>query len=138
MSPNGFSGTARRTKSFPRNHMKKHPSIGRVFLHAIAGNDLRLCSPGYETGERSSLGLEPERRRWRKKGGRQWAAVEKCKDQRKPAAFFGHRNPGRSHNPEVVGSNPSPATTKKTVFDKKMVFFLTFRRKKFWTSFAEG
>jgi len=37
-----------------------------------------------------------------------------------------------------VGSNPSPATTKKTVFDKKTVFFLTFRRKKFWVSFAEG
>ena len=56
VSPQRFPGTARRTKSFPRNHTKKHPSIGRVFLHAIAGNDLRLCSPGYETDERSSLG----------------------------------------------------------------------------------
>ena len=44
--------------------------------------------------------------------------------------FFGNREKlqkGKTatHNPEVVGSNPSPATTKKTVFDKKTVFFLT-------------
>jgi hypothetical protein len=38
------------------------------------------------------------------------AAVEKREDQRKPEAFFGHRKAARSDNPEVVGSNPSPAT----------------------------
>ena len=41
------------------------------------------------------------------------AAVEKPEDQRKPERFFGHRNPARSDNPEVVGSNPSPATTSR-------------------------
>ena len=43
-----------------------------------------------------------------------------------------------SHNPEVVGSNPSPATTEKTVFDKKTVFFLTFRGKKFLKALLLG
>ena len=33
---------------------------------------------------------------------------------------------GLSHNPEVVGSNPSPATTEKTDFLMKSVFFLLF------------
>jgi hypothetical protein len=42
--------------AFPRNHMKKHSSIGRVLLHVITGNGLRRCSSGYETDERSSLG----------------------------------------------------------------------------------
>ena len=50
------------------------------------------------------------------------AAVEKCEDQRKPEAFFGHRKAARCDNPEVVGSNPSLATTKKTVFVEKTVF----------------
>ena len=45
--------------------------------------------------------------------------------------FFGNREKlqkGKTatHNPEVVGSNPSPATTKKTDFVKKSVFFCTF------------
>lgn len=57
------------------------------------------------------MGLEPDRRRGRKQGGRQWAAVEKPEEERKPERFFGNRNPARSDNPEVVGSNPSPATT---------------------------
>ena len=35
-------------------------------------------------------------------------------------------------------SFPGAQDTKKTVFDEKTVFFLTFRRKKFWVSFAEG
>ena len=44
------------------------------------------------------------------------AAVEKCEGERKPEAFFGHRKGafrgGASERyPEVVGSNPSPATT---------------------------
>ena len=67
---------------------------------------------GYETDERSSLGLETERRRGRKKRGRQWAAVEKPEEKREPDRFFGHRNPARRDNPKVVGSNPSAATKK--------------------------
>ena len=52
------------------------------------GDDLRLRAAGYETGERSSLGLEPERRRRRMQRGRRCAAVEKIEDQRKPDDFF--------------------------------------------------
>ncbi len=44
----------------------------------------------------------------------------------------------RAHNPEVVGSNPSPATTKKTVFDKKTVFFFTIRKNKLLLLSSEG
>ena len=54
-------------------------------------------------------------------------AVEKCKDQRKPAAFFGHRKAARSDNPEVArqeqsdlaspgSSNPSPAAIQSPDF----------------------
>ena len=45
--------------------MKKHPSDGRVLLHAVSGNNLRPRSPGYETYERSSLGKALPRRRGR-------------------------------------------------------------------------
>ena len=40
------------------------------------------------------------------------AAVEKIEDKRKPDDFFGHRKAARRDNPEVVGSNPAPATIK--------------------------
>ena len=40
------------------------------------------------------------------------AAVEKPEGQHKPERFFGYRKAARSDNPEVVGSNPSPATIK--------------------------
>ncbi len=39
--------------AIPRNHMKKHPSIGRVLSSYDAGRGLSLCAPGYETDERS-------------------------------------------------------------------------------------
>ena len=58
------------------------------------------------------------------------AAVEKCEGERKPEAFFGHRKGafkgGASERyPEVVGSNPSPATMKKQrfVYRTNLCFF---------------
>jgi len=44
------------------------------------------------------------------KRGKRRTAVEKIEEKRKPEDFFGYRNPARSDNPEVEGSNPSPAT----------------------------
>jgi len=45
------------------------------------------------SAERSEGGRErPDCRRGRKQGGERVAAVEKFKEKRKPAEFFGHRN----------------------------------------------
>ena len=44
----------------------------------------------------------------------------------------------RAHNPEVVGSNPSPATTKKTDFVKKSVFFCAFSETPYFFQFLLG
>ena len=52
---------------------KKHsPPPGGLCFFAGMGKDPVRCSPDYETGER------------------------------KPEAVFGHRNPGRSDNPELA------------------------------------
>ena len=53
---------------FSRTKKDSHPFGWLSFLFASA--ELVLCSPGYETDERSSLGHEPDRRRWREEGGR--------------------------------------------------------------------
>ena len=44
-------------------------------LFSFPGSDLSPSSPGYETGERGSLGMGAERRLRRKQRGRHWAAV---------------------------------------------------------------
>ena len=71
---------------------------------------------GYEHDERCSLGICCERILWMKKRAINRAVVEKIKEKRKPANFFGKPQPGtKGDNPEVVGSSPSPATIKKTL-----------------------
>ena len=81
-------------------------------LFCVSEEVPEVMIPGYEADERSSLGKRADRRRWRKEGGERSAAVEKSEEKRKPEAFFGHRKPAQSDNPEVVGSSPSPATKK--------------------------
>ena len=49
---------------------------------------------GYETGERSSLGKRPDRRRWREEGGERSAAVYIFKAAMTAAENIGHRKPG--------------------------------------------
>ncbi len=46
------------------------------------------------------MGERADRRLWREKGGERVAAVEKIKEKRKPADFFGHRN--RGSNPQIA------------------------------------
>ncbi len=50
-----------------------HPFGWLSFLFASV--ELVLCSPGYETGERSSLGKRGERRLWREERPERSAAV---------------------------------------------------------------
>jgi len=50
--------------------------------------------PGYETGERSSLGKRADCRRWREEGGERSAAVYIFKAALPAAENIGHRKPG--------------------------------------------
>ena len=67
--------------------------------------------PGYEHDERARPGLIRDRRRWRKQEANRTAAVESPKERASetPEDFRAPQR-ARSDNPEVVGSNPSPAT----------------------------
>ena len=85
-------------------------------LHQRPPEEVVGSSGAAPPGADAAAALDPQPRHWR-------AAAHK---------------PGPGMAARQGGSNPSPATIKKTVFDKKTVFFLTFRRKKFWASFAEG
>jgi len=76
---------------------------------------------GYEAGERSSLGIAGRRCRWQSKAGRNHRSGRNSV-KRKRAMNFGHRKAARSDNPEVVGSNPAPATMKKALA-KASAFF---------------
>ena len=76
-----------------------------------------FLSSGYETDERSSLGMAVRRCLRQNKASAISAAVEKIEDQRKPDDFFGHRKAARSDNPKAVGSSPASATIKDTRLD---------------------
>ena len=92
----------------------KSTPTGVLFISAYE-QSWAFCTSGYETDERSSLGEQAERRRWRKKRGKRVAAVEK----RKRAARRVFRAPQQAHsdNPKVVGSNPASATKKDSIVD---------------------
>jgi hypothetical protein len=69
---------------------KRHPFGCRFSFATETG--LAPRGFGLETDERSETGERSERRRWRMQRGERVAAVEKIKEKRKPADFFGHRN----------------------------------------------
>ena len=56
--------------------------------------DSNLRPPGYETGERSSLGKRADCRQWREEGGERSAAVYIFKAALPAAENIGHRKPG--------------------------------------------
>ena len=83
--------------------------------------------------------METERRRRRKKRGRQWAAVEKPEERRKPERFFGHRNPARRDNPKVVdGVNMQHLLQYKVCFSGTQRTILSSFLGEFWVTVLEN
>ena len=54
---------------------EKSSQTGWLFSFLWLAKQALIFLPGYETGERSSLGKRPDRRQWRKQGGERVAAV---------------------------------------------------------------
>ena len=95
------------------SYQKRNTAIRRCFLFLFRKR-LRLCSRVMRPASAARWELRPPAAGGRSREGAITAAVEKSEEKRKPERFFGHRKAARSDNPEVVGSNPSPATIKST------------------------
>ena len=74
------------------------------------------------------MGIAARRCRGQKKAWRNYRSGRKNRGKRKPEDFFGNRKVARSDNPEVVGSNPSPATKNLRLWSEVFFFIkLLFR-----------
>ena len=106
---------------FSRTKKDSQPFGWLSFL--ICGAELVLSAPGYEADERSSLGHEPDRRRWRKEGGR-----SECRGRHKRVSasadtlLAGHRKRERTHSTQILiqaKHHPASATIIGRNYDTK-------------------